>query len=337
VALFRLDPRRHVQPLAPGARLRERQAARRARAGHRPADGRRIVFADRNIETSIVRAPIDLARQELSAPPAPLFSGSFELREQKLSPAGDWILFTNEDLPQQLHLVRPDGSGYRQLTVDGERNRQGSWSPQGDWIVFQTTKGDTSLAAIRPDGGGWQSLPVGLGLTEPIWSPDGSTIVAFDSSKGAFLYDVRAGLGTPKTTALPAVSPGLLFWPVAWSPDGALLVGYATRAGQTEGVATYSFAQGEYRVYPWRIHSTSSLTAAFLDGRRFAFNNAGELWLGDLASGDTKRLYSAPSGHQIFSVSAPQKGHWLAWIDLADESDIWLLTLDEPDRFPSNR
>src|SRR6185295_5615390 len=116
-----------------------------------------------NIETEIVRAPVDLARQELSAPPTAMFSGSFELREQTLSPDGSWILFTNEDPPQQLHLVRPDGTGYRQLTVDGDRNRQGSWSPNGDWIVFQTTRGDTSLAVIRPDGGGWQSLPVGLG------------------------------------------------------------------------------------------------------------------------------------------------------------------------------
>ncbi|MCM2270078.1 MAG: protein kinase, partial [Thermoanaerobaculia bacterium] len=113
------------------------------------ADGRRIVYVDVNMRTEIVRAPYDSSRRALAAAPVPVFSGSFELREQNLSPAGDWIVFTNEDPPQQLHLVRPDGTGYRQLTSDDERHRQADFSPDGAWIVFQTTRGGAGLAAIR--------------------------------------------------------------------------------------------------------------------------------------------------------------------------------------------
>jgi Tol biopolymer transport system component len=111
---------------------------------------------DVNMRTEIVRAPFDPSRRALAAAPVPVFSGSFELREQQLSPAGDWIVFTNEDPPQQLHLVRPDGTGYRQLTTDSDRHRQAEFSPDGAWIVFQTTRGGAGLAAIRTDGGGWQ-------------------------------------------------------------------------------------------------------------------------------------------------------------------------------------
>ncbi|HEY8145094.1 MAG TPA: protein kinase, partial [Kofleriaceae bacterium] len=195
------------------------------------ADGRRMVFGDVNLETEIVRAPFDPVRLEFAAAPAVTFSGSFTLREQKLSPDGQWLLFTNEDLPQQLHLVRADGSGYRQLT-EGDRNRQGEFSPDGAWIVFQTTRGDSSLAAIRADGGGWQSVPAGLGFATPRWSPDGSTIALYNNNRNGALLDVRRGLSAAVLQELPPISDGVLFWPVSWSPDGALLAGRSARAGQ---------------------------------------------------------------------------------------------------------
>ena len=293
------------------------------------ADGRTAVFVDRNIETEIVGAPLDPERSELAAQPAHLFSGSFELREQTLSPDGEWVLFTNEDPPQQLHLVRADGTGYRQLTNDSDRNRQGAWSPKGDWIVFQTTRGESSVAAVRPDGGGWQSLPVGLGLSSPAWSREGSTLSAFDSSKGAVLIDVRNGLGAPVSRLLPPISPGVLFWPITWSPDGSLVAGAASRDGQTESLALYSLASGTYRLLPWRTDRNEGLTITFLDRRRIVYNTDLALWLGDLDSGETKRLVSAAPGHRLANATSAADGRSLTWIDRTDESDIWLMTLDE--------
>jgi len=297
------------------------------------ADGRRIVYVTRDEQSAIQRAPFDLARQELAAAPAPVFSGSFELRDQTLSPDGGWILFTNEDLPQHLHLVRPGGAAYRQLTTGGDRNRQGAWSPKGDWIVFQTTRGESSLAAIRPDGGGWQPIPVGPGFSSPYWSPDGSTIAAYATSRGGFLIDVSKGLGAPVMRQLPPVAPGLTFWPIAWSPDSALLAGGAMRAGQTESLVVYSIANGDYREVPWSRGVRTSFYETFVDRQRLlVIATAGELRLGDVRGTESKLLYTAPAGHRIDGLAATRDGRWLTWIDRKDESDIWLMTLDEAGR-----
>ena len=291
------------------------------------ADGRRIVFVDRNAQTEIVRAAFDPARQELAAAPAPVFSGSFELREQQLSFDGQWIVFTNEDLPQHLHLVHTDGTGYRQLTTGDERNRQGTFSPAGDWIAFQTNQGDSSLHVIHPDGGGRQPIAVGRGFTNPRWSPDGTKLLTFNTNLGGMILDLAAGFGSPVKQELPPVAPGVLFWPIAWSPDGGLVAGSAVTAGQVGDIHVWSLADRAYRKMPWSRGSQIDYSLAFVDRDHLAFGSGGELWLGGIRGGEPRRLDTVPPGHRITNISASRDGRTLTWIDNADESDIWLMTL----------
>jgi len=291
------------------------------------ADGRRIVFVDRNAQTEIVRAAFDPARQELAAAPAPVFSGSFELREQQLSFDGQWIVFTNEDLPQHLHLVHTDGTGYRQLTTGDERNRQGTFSPAGDWIAFQTNQGDSSLHVIHPDGGGRQPIAVGRGFTNPRWSPDGTKLLTFNTNLGGMILDLAAGFGSPVKQELPPVAPGVLFWPIAWSPDGGLVAGSAVTAGQVGDIHVWSLAERAYRKMPWSRGSQIDYSLAFVDRDHVAFGSGGELWLGGIRGGEPRRLDTVPPGHRITNISASRDGRTLTWIDNADESDIWLMTL----------
>ena len=291
------------------------------------ADGRRIVFVDRNAQTEIVRAAFDPARQELAAAPAPVFSGSFELREQQLSFDGQWIVFTNEDLPQHLHLVHTDGTSYRQLTTGDERNRQGTFSPAGDWIAFQTNQGDSSLHVIHPDGGGRQPIAVGRGFTNPRWSPDGTKLLTFNTNLGGMILDLAAGFGSPVKQELPPVAPGVLFWPIAWSPDGGLVAGSAVTAGQVGDIHVWSLAERAYRKMPWSRGSQIDYSLAFVDRDHVAFGSGGELWLGGIRGGEPRRLDTVPPGHRITNISASRDGRTLTWIDNADESDIWLMTL----------
>ena len=291
------------------------------------ADGRRIVFVDRNAQTEIVRAAFDPARQELAAAPAPVFSGSFELREQQLSFDGQWIVFTNEDLPQHLHLVHTDGTSYRQLTTGDERNRQGTFSPAGDWIAFQTNQGDSSLHVIHPDGGGRQPIAVGRGFTNPRWSPDGTKLLTFNTNLGGMILDLAAGFGSPVKQELPPVAPVVLFWPIAWSPDGGLVAGSAVTAGQVGDIHVWSLADRAYRKMPWSRGSQIDYSLAFVDRDHLAFGSGGELWLGGIRGGEPRRLDTVPPGHRITNISASRDGRTITWIDNADESDIWLMTL----------
>ena len=114
------------------------------------ADGRRIVFVDRNAQTEIVRAALDPARQELAAAPAPVFSGSFELREQQLSFDGKRVVFTNEDMPQHLHLVQADGTGYRQLTTGDEETARVPGRRKGTGSPSRPTRGNRAWPRFTP-------------------------------------------------------------------------------------------------------------------------------------------------------------------------------------------
>jgi hypothetical protein len=66
--------------------------------------------------------------------------------------------------------VRPDGTGYRQLTLGADRNRHALGRRRAT-DAFQTTREASSLAAIRLDGGGWQAIPVGPGMSTPPGRP----------------------------------------------------------------------------------------------------------------------------------------------------------------------
>jgi Tol biopolymer transport system component len=296
------------------------------------ADGRRLLFVDRNVETEILGAALDPRSHELAEPPRALFSGSFELREQTISPAGDWLLFTNEDPPQHLHLVRLDGTGYRQLTTGDDRNRQASFSPAGDRVVFQTTRGPSALATIQIDGGGWQTLEVGTGASTPAWSPDGRTIAAFDNSdRGGFLIDVSRGLAQPKVEVLPRLEDGNMFWPVSWSTDGALLAGRRTVAGQIEELAVRTIATGEMRAFPATRGATSDFNMSFVGPRHLVYTSDQALWLIDVAGDGAPRLLHRPAaGRSPGNLGATRDGRFLTWIERADESDVWLVTLAPP-------
>ena len=67
----------------------------------------------------------------------------------------------------------------------------------------------------------------------------------------------------------------------------------------------------------------------FVDAHRIPFTLDRRVMLGDVRGGEPKTLYEAPAGHAVTDISASTDGKWLTWIDRSDESDIWLMTLDE--------
>jgi Tol biopolymer transport system component len=91
------------------------------------------------------------------------------------SPDGKWILFrSNEALAEQvqIYVVRPDGSGLKQLTrfKKGTIVTSSSFSPDGKWIVYGAAgvAGQADLFVMRADGSGirqlthtrlWESAP----------------------------------------------------------------------------------------------------------------------------------------------------------------------------------
>jgi hypothetical protein len=140
---------------------------------------------------------------------------------------------------------------------------------------------------------------------------------------------VRAGFDQPVVTELPPVADGLIFWPISWSSDGALLAGRANRAGQNESIVVWSIASGDYRLLERTSAARENFNMVFLDQRHLLTTDDRALWLRDLAGGELKRIYTCAPGLRIDSLAGTHDGRFITWIERSDESDIWLLTLEE--------
>ena len=99
------------------------------------------------------------------------------------SPDGQWIAFQNRvDSNTEISVVKPDGTGLKNLTNDPSRDVSPAWSPDGKQIVFTSNRGATTqvlqLFLMNSDGSNPHRIYTSSGTSgAPSWSPDGKQIV----------------------------------------------------------------------------------------------------------------------------------------------------------------
>jgi TolB protein len=140
----------------------------------------------------------------------------------------------------EIYVMRPDGSGRRQLTQNAVLDNDPDWSPDGRQIVFISAVDSLPGAPARrrdvyvmnADGSGTHRLfqaADGPGATHPRWSPDGSRISfdSFDATMGGFQPYVmnNDGSNVKLVRAMPGENFGL-----EWSPDGTRFLFLSNRA-----------------------------------------------------------------------------------------------------------
>jgi TolB protein len=89
------------------------------------------------------------------------------------SPAGDMIVFASMiGGRNQICIIKPDGTGFAQLTKDGN-NEDPSFSPDGRFIAFSSTRdGSKGIFIMRANGEGMRRVtPRGFRSASPAWSP----------------------------------------------------------------------------------------------------------------------------------------------------------------------
>jgi Tol biopolymer transport system component len=298
-------------------------------------DGRRVVFADRNARTTVMRAAFDPAAGQLTTAPEPTFQGSFEVFDQSISPDGEWVLFSNAGLPANLHLIRTDGTGYRQLIEGRFRDRQGHWSPDGRTIAFQTSRYKGGLALVGVDGSGLREIPLpGVDpIWEPRWSRDGRRLTV-NGNESILVVDL--GQSPPAVEEQPLPEPGAIFTPAAWLADGERIFGSVFVQGRWNRYSIYSILQKTYRTIAIDSrrpdHNSEQIgdiyATLFPDGSAALIPALGRLLRMPIDGGRTTEVLRIAPAHRIQRPSLSADGRLLTYLDVGDESDLWLAELE---------
>jgi Tol biopolymer transport system component len=284
-------------------------------------DGRTLAYANREVRTTLVRAALDPLRGRIPGPAAVVLRGSLELRDQALSPDGEWVAFTTEGR-EDVFVVRADGTGFRQLTDDVFRDRGASWSPDGKRLAFYSNReGDYQAFSARPDGSELKKLSaVPGGLTYVSWSPDGSELAACGAQERAgWRIDLRQAPGQAAARRLPPIDETHHLCPRSWSSGGDALAGIAIDPGGVwRGLYVLSLGSGTYR----RVGDQGALELLWLDAGRLLVGTArGEIQVVDARSGETRDL-----GRGL-GPSLSADGRWLTYVERSEESDVWMAAL----------
>jgi TolB protein len=157
------------------------------------------------------------------------------------SSAGDMIAFCvgryfrAAGLPSaQIALIKPDGSGYREIAEEGVNNGFPSWSPDGNRLVYKRGKhlviqsiADGKIVPLT-DGAHYDNFPK--------WSPKGDAILFTTDRDGDFeLYTIRPdGSGLRRLTNSPGNDAHSI-----WSDDGEWIVFSSGRKGFKDEMALY--------------------------------------------------------------------------------------------------
>jgi Tol biopolymer transport system component len=216
-------------------------------ASYNPA-GDRFVFAGRPVPGTVLGASIQVAKTGTNESATIYQNTKLNIMAPSWSPSGDRIMFgigTYEAFYNGFHsqflksgdrveggaqiaMVRPDGTGYTQVTSGTSNNGFPSMAPDGKRFVYRT---------FGPDGEGLRVMNVETKavttLTEgydnfPLWSPRGDLIMFSRQADGDYeIYTIKPdGSGVKRLTFSKGNDAHM-----GWSPDGEHIVFASTRMG----------------------------------------------------------------------------------------------------------
>ena len=294
-------------------------------------DARVLVYASRDMTQELRRGTFDPSSEKVSIDPRPALSGSLLVRNYSPSPNGEWIAFTTSH-PEDVYVMRVDGSERRQLTNDVHRDRGPSWSYDGTRIIFYSTRdgGTYDAWSIRIDGSELTQLTKNLESNFPLLSPDGRRLSFFNIDTGGFVVELT-NLPARAGESLAKLPDGHHFFPIGWSPDGTKLAGSAWL--DRRQVLFYSLPEKKY-------HVVSPLLGGVARESRPAINR-GVKWIDDhrlLLSDERAQMLVVDvkkKTSRIVSTDAPDAaispdGRFFVTGKINTEENIWQMTVLPP-------
>ncbi|HEX4964995.1 MAG TPA: protein kinase [Thermoanaerobaculia bacterium] len=286
--------------------------------------GRQIAYATDEGKSNVERWSFDPATFKVAEKGVPVTQGSRSVRSAAVSPDGSSIAFDTSAPQEDLYVVKPDGTGQRQLTDDAAKDRIPQWFAGGTRLLFYSDRGGSYGAwTIGADGHDLRRLENSNreSLTNPIPSPDGRRVVASFGAKGAAFLD----LAGDTLQWLPQPEGGRkLFAPHAWSPDGQYLAGTLEQADESgvPGIVVYSLAANRYD----RLTDTGTQPVWLHDSRTLLYLQEGKVFRVRLGEPAPRLLVAPPESSAFKSLAVAPDDRTLYIVRATDEGDIYMAT-----------
>jgi serine/threonine protein kinase/dipeptidyl aminopeptidase/acylaminoacyl peptidase len=293
------------------------------------ADGRHVAYASILRTVNLQTLAFEPSTQTVRGTPVPLTSGSRQYANPDVSPDGASVAFTSVNPQEDIFVSREDGTGLRQLTNDLAVDRLPKWSPDGQRIAFQSNRnGRFNIWSIHSDGSGLEPI-TDANLIWPVWSPDGSRMVATDINTGTYLFDPRIPWNQQTPQTLPPHPSGRTFIATSWSPDGTRLAGVLVPLNKG-GIVIYHLASGAYQPLTGISGSpfeppTGANPQWLNDNDHLLFSWQSKLFLVDQATHVRELLSVAPD--RIVFPALSRDNRRIVFSRFVSEADIWLATL----------
>jgi eukaryotic-like serine/threonine-protein kinase len=292
-------------------------------------DGTRMAYVQKSETENLHRVAFDPAALKALGAPEAVTRGSVRIVSPDPSPDGEWVAYSSQGEPQEdIHLLRRDGTGHRQLTDDHFADRFPRWSPDGRRLSFYSDRsGRYEVWVVNADGTGLAQLTSTTGpiAIYPVWSPDGRRLVYDQRDNATFLIeaDTPSQGQTPRQLP-PLPRPGEHFRAWSWSADGRKLAGWGIHRADSKGsIYVYDFDTQSYE----QLAAFGDRPVWLRAGGRLLFHNAGRIHSFDAATKRVREVFSA-APHLAQSASLTRDERTLYFTLLRSEANVWLLSLE---------
>ncbi len=279
-----------------------------------PVDGSDPVEVPFQVEVDLPLGPV----VDFSYPvdDAPTFTAK-QVRDAVPSPDGERLAFT---VMQELWVMDwPDGEP-RRLAADLDAVQQHpTWSPDGRWIAFGAWRDDEGghLWRVRSDGGGdpQRLTPEGAAAMYrlPVWSPDGTRILAERTTGRNYLASIQRGNLSEPVDLVRVPAGG----------------GEVTRIMPAGGLSSFHFTDDPDRI--WAYSGSDGLVSMRWDGtdRRGHVKVRGRTSSGGSQGQSASSILMAPTGdlalaqvvNDLYVVTVPYVGGETPTVNVANPDE----------------